>query len=98
MICKFCNKECLIVSLETNEYVCKNHKNTVFFEKNGRMLIVTISSDKYESTAFYIDDKPNIFYLDDNSGDCNEIMKTYSDPKLTPENFEERIRTLLVFS
>ncbi len=96
MICKFCNQECKEEKRykTSNIYrmVCDNHLNVkIEYSRNTKYL--TIIGDKYTVTYYY-----NSVYIDETAGSHEELLHLKHDPKITPDNFEDKIKILLAFS
>lgn len=104
MNCLFCSEQlCISFSgIYDSHYICKNHKYNVFylicnnnskiryffdFPYNDRWYVISF---RYEFGPKYCD----ILCQDD----LNEIIEFDYIPNLTPENIDEKISALLIFS
>ena len=87
-------------------YECHNHtklKVNFYVNGNGILTIKMISSEDYRADTFLSGICPTFYLspvgdkvLPENRG--KRICSLSRDPHITPDNFDEKIKTLLVFS
>ncbi len=99
MNCIFCQKPCKLLNVR---YECLNHRYLVKFAKyiNGHIRYHIIEGEEYSFSYYYRPDDSFWSCFIDKLGDniISEILRLECDPKVTPENFDHKIKTLLTFS
>ncbi len=101
MSCIFCQEPCIV--LQSTHEQCSNHKYRVIFaiDKIDKLIrYYTIEGGKHMFSYYYKPDRSICCFLDTKlDGDSyTQILSLNYDPKVTPENFDTKIKTLLTFS
>ncbi len=98
MNCIFCLNECIYY----NQYSvkCQNHKNTIiyYYPNMEKFEHYVIEGTNYRVYRLSRDDS-YIYFIDEFcTWGCNELFCFEYDPKITPDNLEEKVKMLLVLS
>ena len=95
MICKYCNN---VMEQDPYNYFCKNHGSVFLKNNDSRMALY---NSKYYISIFYDSNRMFLCKVRSIMG-YHVYTDAYSfniplDKSLTPENFEQKVRTYLVF-